>query len=169
MATIEPGTAPSPECAKATIWASLRPSPATNSRFFVDSNILVYACDDSAGPKHASALSLLKGVVQSGAAIISTQVLQEPVICLRRKVARPLENKEIRKIVPELLDEWDVFVNNSKSVSHSLEIEDRYKTSFWDALILYVAQESAAQTLYTEDLNHGQMYGGVRVINPFKL
>jgi len=76
---------------------------------------------------------------------------------------------EIRKIVSELRDEWEVFVNNSKSVLHSLEIEDRYKTSFWDALILYAAQESAAQTLYTEDLNHGQMYGGVRVINPFKL
>jgi predicted nucleic acid-binding protein len=59
-------------------------------------------------------------------------------------------------------------VNDSKSVLHSLEIEGRYKTSFWDALILYAAQASAAQTLYIEDLNHGQMYGGVRVINPFK-
>ena len=134
-----------------------------NDRFFVDTNILVYAYDDSAGPKHAIALSLLKEALQSGAAIISTQVLQELVICLRRKVARPLENKEIRKIVSELLDEWEVFVNDSKSVLHSLEIEDRYKTSFWDALILYAAQESAAQTLYTEDLKHGQMYGGVRV------
>jgi predicted nucleic acid-binding protein len=83
-----------------------------NHRFFVDTNILVYAYDDSAGPKHAFALSLLREVVQSGAAIISTQVLQELVICLRRKVARPLENKEIRKIVSELLDEC--FVNNSK-------------------------------------------------------
>jgi len=98
-----------------------------NDRFFVDTNILVYAYDDSAGPKHAIAFSLLKEVVQSGAAIISTQVLQELVICLRRKVARPLENMEIRKIVSELLDEWEVFVNNSKSVLHSLEIEDRHK------------------------------------------
>ena len=140
-----------------------------NDRFFVDTNILVYAYDDSAGSKHARALSLLKKGLQSGAAIISTQVLQELVICLRRKVARPLQHKEIRKIVYELLDEWEVVVNDSKSVLRSLEIEDRYKTSFWDALILYAAQASAAQTLYTEDLNHGQMYGGVRVINPFKL
>jgi len=102
-----------------------------NDRFFVDTNILVYAYDDSAGPKHAMALSLLKEGLQSGAAIISTQVLQELVICLRRKVARPLQNKEIRKIVSELLDEWEVFANNSKSVLHSLEIEVRYKTSFF--------------------------------------
>jgi len=112
---------------------------------------------------------LLKEVSQSGPALISRQVLQELVIGLRRKVARPLENMEIRKIVSELRDEWEVFVNNSKSLLQSREIEDRHKTSFWDALILYAAQESAAQTLYTEDLNHGQMYGAVRVINPFKL
>jgi predicted nucleic acid-binding protein len=153
VATAEPGTAPSPECAKATIWASRRPIPATNSvndRFFVDTNILVYAYDDSAGAKRAIALSLLKEVLQSGAAIIGTQVLQELVICLRRKVARPLQNQEIRKIVSELLNQWEVFVDDSKSVLHLLEIQDRYKTSFWDALILYAAQESAAQTLYTE-------------------
>jgi predicted nucleic acid-binding protein len=140
-----------------------------NDRFFVDTNILVYAYDDSAGPKHAMAISLLTEGLQSGAAIISTQVLQELAICLRRKVARSLQNKEIRKIVSELLDEWEVFVNDSKSVLHSLEVEDRYKTSFWDALILHAAQASGAHTLYTEHLNHGQMYGGVRVINPFKL
>jgi predicted nucleic acid-binding protein len=134
----------------------------------VDTNILVYAYDDSAGPKHAIALSLLNEVLQSGAAIISTQVLQELVICLRRKVTHPLENKEIRKIVSELLEECEVFVNNTESVLRSLEIEERYKTSFWDALILHAAQESAAQTLCTEDLNHGQMYGTVRVLNPFK-
>jgi predicted nucleic acid-binding protein len=74
-----------------------------NDRFFVDTNILVYAYDDSAGQKHAMALSLLKEVLHSGAAIISTQVLQELVICLRRKVARPLQKQEIRKIVSELL------------------------------------------------------------------
>lgn len=84
-----------------------------NDRFFADTNILVYAYDDSAGAKHATALSLLKEGLQSGAAIISTQVLQELVICLRRKVARPLENKEIRKIVSELLDEWEVFLTSS--------------------------------------------------------
>jgi predicted nucleic acid-binding protein len=139
-----------------------------NDRSFVDANILVYAYDDSAGPKHAIALSLLNEVLQSGAAIISTQVLQELVICLRRKVTHPLANKEIRKIVSELLDECEVFVNNTESVLRSLEIEERYKTSFWDALILHAAQEFAAQTLCTEDLNHGQMYGTVRVLNPFK-
>src|SRR5713101_9234858 len=118
----EPRAASLPECAKATIWVSRRPSPATNSmndRSFVDTNILVYAYDDSAGPKHAIALSLLNEVLQSGAAIISTQVLQELVICLRRKVTHPLENKEIRKIVSELLEECEVFVNNTKSVLHS--------------------------------------------------
>ncbi len=117
---------------KGTTWGS-RPRPVTNSmndRFFVDTSILVYAYDHSAGPKHAITIALLNEALQSGAAILNTPVLQELVICLTPKVARPLANKEIRKIVAELLDEWEVFVNNTESVLRWLAIEERYKLRF---------------------------------------
>ena len=48
----------------------------------------------------------------------------------------------------------------------ALEIEERYKLSFWDALVLQAAQASGAAILYSEDLSHGQVYGSVRVVNP---
>jgi predicted nucleic acid-binding protein len=94
-------------------------------------------------------------------------VLQELAVCLRREVVRPLDSKEIRKIVTEL-QEWEVFVNNGDAVLRALEIEEQYQVSFWDGLIINAANSSGAGILYTEDLNHGQVLGGVRVVNPFK-
>ena len=74
---------------------------------------------------------------------------------------------EIRKIVTEL-QEWEVFVNNGESVLRALEIEQQYQISFWDGLIINAAHSSGAEILYTEDLNDGQVFGGVWVVNPFK-
>jgi predicted nucleic acid-binding protein len=63
---------------------------------------------------------------------------------------------------------WNVFVNTAQSILQALEIAERYQISFWDALIVQAAEGFAAEILYTEDLSHGQTYGGVRVVNPFK-
>jgi predicted nucleic acid-binding protein len=138
-----------------------------SDKFFLDTNLLVYAYDRSAGAKHGAALDLVRNISDSGAPVISTQVLQELAVCLRRKVARPLDSREIRKIVTEL-QEWEVFVNNGDSVLRALEIEEQYQISFWDSLIINAAHSAGAEILYTEDLNHGQILGGVRVVNPFK-
>jgi predicted nucleic acid-binding protein len=82
-----------------------------SDKFFVDTNLLVYAYDRSAGAKHGAALELVRNISDSGAPVISTQVLQELAVCLRRKVARPLDSKEIRKIhrasrVGSLREQW---------------------------------------------------------------
>ncbi len=98
---------------------------------------------------------------------MSTQVLQELAVCLRRKASKPLSPAEIRKVIAELLQDWEVFVNGPDAVLDALALEDAFQVSFWDALILQAAQSSAATTLYTEDLNHGQIYGKVRLVNPF--
>jgi len=138
-----------------------------SDKCFLYTNLLVYAYDRSAGAKHGAALDLVRNISDSGAPVISTQVLQELAVCLRRKVARPLDSKEICKIVTEL-HEWEVFVNNGESVLRALEIEEQYQVSFWDGLIINAAHSSGAEILYTEDLNHGQTLGGVRVVNPFR-
>lgn len=61
---------------------------------------------------------------------------------------------------------WEVVTNTSESVLQALDIEMRYKTSFWDALILQAAESSGASTLYSEDLATGQRYGTVQAVNP---
>lgn len=58
-------------------------------------------------------------------------------------------------------------MNTGESILEALELEDRYRISFWDALVVQAAQASGAEVLYSEDLSDGQTYGSVRVVNPF--
>ena len=63
--------------------------------------------------------------------------------------------------------DWDIVVNDSGSVLRALTFEERYKVSFWDALILQAAESAGVETLLSEDLAAGQSYGNFRVRNPF--
>jgi len=124
-------------------------------KYFVDTNILLYAHDRSAGLRHERARQLVEQLWASGQGVLSTQVLQELCINLRRKIARPLPVEEIRRIIQDYLS-WEIVINDSASVLQALEIELRYQTSFWDALILQAAESSGAAILYSEDLAAGQ-------------
>jgi predicted nucleic acid-binding protein len=99
--------------------------------------------------------------------VVSTQVLQELAVNLRRKTTRPLDTKATREVVADYLT-WQVVVNGGESILEALDIEARYQVSFWDALVLQAAEASGAAILYSEDLSDWQTYGGVRVLNPFK-
>jgi predicted nucleic acid-binding protein len=134
-------------------------------KYFVDTNILLYAHDSSAGLKHDRARQLVERLWASGEGVLSTQVLQELCINLRRKIARPLPVEEIRQIIQDYLS-WEIFVNTPDSALQALEIEVRYQISFWDALILHAAEGAGAAILYSEDLATGQKYGPVQLINP---
>jgi len=134
-------------------------------KYFVDTNILIYAHDRATGVKHERARALIERLWTSGQGVLSTQVLQELCVNLRRKVARPLGVDEIRRLVNDYMS-WEIVVNSAESVIQALEIEIRYKTSFWDALILQAAEQSGAAILYSEDLAARQNYGPVRVVNP---
>jgi len=63
---------------------------------------------------------------------------------------------------------WQVVVNNGDSILEALELEERYQISFWDALVIQATGAAGAEVLYSEDLSDGQIYGSVRVINPFR-
>lgn len=135
-------------------------------KYFVDTNILVYAHDRTAGVKHERARHLVERLWTTGQGVLSTQVLQELCINLRRKVAPPLPVEEVRRLLQDYLS-WEVVVNTPESVIEALEIEARYKTSFWDALIVQAAESAGAAVLYSEDFARGQKYGSVEVVNPF--
>ena len=62
---------------------------------------------------------------------------------------------------------WEIVLNTPQSVIQALDTQIRYKTSFWDALVLQAAESCGAETVYSEDMSHGQRYGSVQVINPF--
>ncbi|HEV8129800.1 MAG TPA: PIN domain-containing protein [Acidobacteriota bacterium] len=136
-----------------------------SDKYFVDTNILMYAHDTSAGAKHQRARALVEDLWRTRSGVVSTQVLQELCVNLRRKAGRPLGLKHTREIVTDYLS-WQVVVNTGESILEALEVQDRYGISFWDALVVQAAGASGATVLYSEDLSHGRAYGSVRVENP---
>ena len=138
-----------------------------SDRYFVDTNILMYAHDTAAGDKHARAKALVEDLWQNRSGVVSTQVLQELAVNLRRKAKRPLDARATRDVVSDYLA-WQVVVNGGDSILEALELEARYQISFWDALVIQAAQTAGADVLYSEDLSGGQRYGSVKVENPFK-
>ena len=134
-------------------------------KFFVDTNILIYAHDRSAGTKHQRALHAIERLWTTGQGVLSTQILQELCINLRRKLARPLPVDEVRRLIQDYLS-WEIVVSSPEAVLQALEIEVRYKIGFRDALVLQAAEQSGAAILYSDDLATGQNYGPVRVMNP---
>jgi predicted nucleic acid-binding protein len=137
-----------------------------SDKHFVDTNVLVYAYDRSAGPRHERAQALLEELWNSGSGVLSTQVLQEFCVNLRRKAGQPLPADEVRRLIQDYCS-WEIVVNTTESILQALDIEARYKISFWDALILQAAESCGATLVYSEDLASGQKYGSVRVVNPF--
>jgi predicted nucleic acid-binding protein len=136
------------------------------AKCFVDTNILIYAHDPSAGPKHERATKVITDLWQSRAGVLSTQVLQEFCVAVRR-FDRSFPLEDLARIVQNFFG-WEIIVNSGESILSALAMEARYQISFWDALIVNAAQIAHADVLYTEDLNDGQLFGSVRVVNPLK-
>jgi predicted nucleic acid-binding protein len=127
----------------------------------------MYAHDTAGGVKHDRAKALVESLWRDRSGVLSTQVLQELCVNLRRKAGRPTDLDTTRKIVADYLA-WNIVTNTGASILEALEIEKQYKISFWDALVVQAAEASGAVVLYSEDLSDGQVYAGVRVVNPLK-
>ena len=132
---------------------------------FLDTNILLYAFDLDAPEKRAVAMQLLEqGWNSRRDSTISVQVLQELHVNL---VKRGITQSEATQLVRDF-SQWPVVDNTLEVLEAGLVEQARWKISLWDALILAAAKAAGATELITEDLNHGQDYGGIRVINPFR-
>lgn len=132
---------------------------------FVDTNILVYAYDRGAGRKHDRARSVVERLWNDGNGVISTQVLQELYVNVRRKAKQPISIEQSRALITDYLA-WNPVVNDGASVLAAIDIEKRHKISFWDAMIVAAAQKSGASLLLSEDFNNGQRFGSLKVLNP---
>jgi len=137
-----------------------------NAGIFLDSNILIYAHDADEGEKYRLADRWVQDFwVKGSLPTISIQVLQEFYTVMERKSGHA---HIYREVVEHYLKFWPVVENTRDLLSTALENQQRYQLSFWDANVVAAAQLSGAKELWTEDLNDGQDYGGVRAMNPFK-
>jgi predicted nucleic acid-binding protein len=138
----------------------------SDDRVFVDTNILVYAYDSSAGDKHEIAEKEIASLWNSGQGLISTQVLQEFYVTITKKVPRPVDSDIARMIIQDLL-QWKVIINDGQSILEAVEIQKKYKFEFWDALVVQAAIKGEAAVLLSEDFESGRTIDGIRFRNPF--
>jgi predicted nucleic acid-binding protein len=134
---------------------------------FLDTNILVYAYDRSAGDKHTVAVKLLEECWENETGCLSIQVLQEFFVIITRKVATPLDHQTARQIVADL-SHWRLQSPDASDLLQAIDLQQSYRLSFWDAMVVQSATLLGCKQLLSEDLNHGQVYGKVQVINPFR-
>ncbi len=134
-------------------------------RIFVDTNILVYAHDRTAGARHEKARDVVLALWDSRAGCLSIQVLQEFYVTVTQKVARPLDRVVATAILRELTA-WQVHQPRPVDVLQAIDLQARAQLSFWDAMILQSALQLECAALYTEDLPAVQMVDGLRLVNP---
>lgn len=132
---------------------------------FIDTNVLIYAHDLDSGEKHKEAAKLLLGAWNEEVRpVISVQVLQELVVNLLRKL------DDADEAIQTMIDYsvWRVIDADAALVIRATEVMKRFTLSWWDSMIIAAAEKADADILWTEDLNDGQQFGKLRVVNPLK-
>lgn len=131
---------------------------------FLDTNILVYAFDRSDEEKQSAAQQLLQDPYAEF--VISSQVLSEFYVVTTRKLTPPLGHQDAVHAV-RLLRNLPVVAVDGSLVAAAIDTASASSISLWDAQIIEAASRAGCSALLTEDLNDGQIIGGVEVRNPF--
>jgi predicted nucleic acid-binding protein len=135
-----------------------------SARIFLDTNVLIYAYSAYEVRKQTQAAA----AIASGETWISTQVLIEFVNVSHRKLKASWP--DVQTALIELTDSHQVSSTTPTTIAHATHLAHRYGFSWFDALIVAAALECGCDTLYSEDLNAGQLIEGrLQVINPFSV
>ena len=135
-------------------------------RYFLDTNILVYANDSSDAPKMDAAVRLVADGIRSGLGVISSQVLSEFWVTVTQKIRTPLDRLTAGKEI-EHFRALQVVSVEYDTVRAAIRLQARHQLAYWDALILTTAVLSGCGRLFSEDMGEGRQYDGVVVVDPF--
>jgi len=131
---------------------------------FLDSNVLLYSC--SAAADEAATRQVAEDLILNRPFAISAQVLQEFIANALHKPRLGITESNIEATL-QMAALVRVQPVTHELVVSAVMLRRRLQLSQWDATIIAAALELGCHTVYSEDLNHGQNYGGVIVINPF--
>lgn len=134
-------------------------------RFFVDTNVLLYASDPADRGKQEAARRWLTALWEQGAGCLSWQVLHEFYVNVIRKLRSP--SRKARTIV-ELFVLWQPIDTSFGLVQRAWHWMDDAQLSYWDALILAAAERGGCAWLLSEDFQAGRKLGPVTIVNPFR-
>ena len=132
---------------------------------FLDTNILVYSVDKKNPSKQLCARGIVIDAIKGGNYMISAQVLNEfsnvALLKLQMTIA------EVREFV-SMFKRMNVVSLDFEWTERALDIKKRYDIQFFDSLLLAAAEANGCDEIYTEDLNDGQVYCGIKAVNPFR-
>ena len=138
----------------------------SGDRVFIDTNVLVYGYDTSAGVKHLKARKILADLWGSGLGVVSTQVLQEFFVTVTRKLPKAMDPGAAKAVVNDLLN-WDVVTIDGTTILSAIDLNKSHGYSFWDSPIVVAAEKGGCALLFSENLSSGHTVGGVTIRNPF--
>lgn len=138
-----------------------------SDKAFLDTNILVYARDAGAGDKQKKAEGVIRALWESRTGSVSVQVLNEYFVTVTRKLKPGLSAESAWRDI-RLLRSWQPVSADWLLLERSYQNYQEYSLSWWDAQIVAAAQLANCSLLYSEDLNDGQRFGSIVVIDPFK-
>ena len=132
---------------------------------FVDTNVLIYFVDGRNTAKQSIARAVLANAIGSRQYVISAQVFNEFANVALKKLG--LTEDEVRQYI-EAFQHIHVVFQQSGWAVRALEIRKQYGLQFYDSLMLAAAEFVGCDEILTEDLNDGQIYCGVKAVNPFR-
>ncbi len=138
-----------------------------SARFFLDTNILVYSFDGTATRKQERARELIAAALE-GAGMISFQVVQEFLNVALRKFTRPMTIEQAQDYLDAVLVPLCRVQSDPGLYREALSAYLRWRFSLYDSLVVAAALRSGCDTLYSEDLQHGQRLGTLTVVDPFR-
>ncbi len=138
-----------------------------SDRFFLDTNILVYSFDRTATRKQLRARELIAKALE-GRGVISFQVVQEFLNVALRKFARPMTVEQAQDYLDTVLVPLCRVHSDPSLYGEALSAHLRWRFSFYDSLVVAAALRSGCDTLYSEDLHHGQRIGRLTIVDPFR-
>jgi predicted nucleic acid-binding protein len=135
---------------------------------FLDTNVLLYLV--STAPEEAGKAEVAAAVLESGDLALSVQVLLEfyAQATRTRPSGRASLAHEQAVALIEAFQRFPVQETTTELLQAALATKKRHQISIWDATIVEAARISGCDVILSEDLSHGQSYGGVRVVNPFR-
>ncbi len=138
------------------------------AEFFIDTNIFIYQLDTTDRHKHQVAEKIIRDALTTGNACISSQVVQECLNVILRKAEVALSPEEARSYLDAVLAPLMRVTASEALYHHALDVQARWRFSFYDALIVAGAMAAGCRTLLSEDLQHGQALDSLTVIDPFR-
>ena len=135
----------------------------------VDTNVFVYALDDSEPAKQAKARELLDRLVQPPIdTVLPWQVAGELLNCLRKwESADRITAADVEANFRDVLSMFPLRLPDARTFEVSFDLRARFSLSHWDSMLLAACKEAGITTLFSEDLGAGTNYDGVTVVNPF--